>query len=116
ELNSRRVEERDAVNRRIQRDMESAARVQHSFLPEPVMNLERVRCSSLFESSQHVAGDMLNVLAVRDGRVVVVVLDVSGYGSPAAFLSVSIDLLQGSGKQLQSFGCCAFTPAGEDVI
>lgn len=93
ELNSRRIEELDAVNRRIQRDLEAAARVQQSFLPEPDVSLPGVRCASLFMSSQHVAGDMFNVLSLGDGRVAAYVLDVSGHGTQAALLSVSVHLL-----------------------
>ena len=93
ELNSRRIEELDAINRRIQRDMEAAARVQNSFLPERVVSLPRIRCASVFQSSEHVAGDMFNVLCLDEDRVAAYVLDVSGHGTQAALLSVSVQLL-----------------------
>lgn len=93
EQNRSSIEKLDAIYRRIQRDMEAAARVQQSFLPSRVLTLPRVRCVSHFESSHHVAGDMFNVLRLPDDRVAVYVLDVSGHGTQAALLSVSVHLL-----------------------
>lgn len=93
EQNRSSIEKLDAIYRRIQRDMEAAARVQQSFLPSRILTLPRVRCVSHFESSHHVAGDMFNVLRLPDDRVAVYVLDVSGHGTQAALLSVSVHLL-----------------------
>lgn len=112
ELNWRRIDELRTINRRIERVMESAARVQQSFLPDQVFRTARVCCASIFESSQHLAGDIFNILALDRGRVAAYVLDVSGHGTQAALLSVSIQLLLDS---LSERGRRSASGVGEDV-
>jgi len=101
--NWRRIQELDRINQSIQKDMEAATRVQQSFLPEHVVRSARTCCASFFRPSTHVAGDMFNYLELPGGLVAVYVLDVSGHGTQAALLSVSIQLLleslAGSGEE-----------------
>lgn len=116
EQNRSRIEQIDAFNRRIQRGMEAAARVQQSFLPERVLQLPGIRCASTFESaSHHVAGDMFNVLRLPGDRVAAYVLDVSGHGTQAALLSVSIQLLLDSLASRGEARRRSFPDVGEDV-
>ncbi len=93
DLNAQRIAELDAIDRRVRLDMEAATRVQVSFLPEPVLYRPKVRCASIFQSSRHVAGDMFNLMDLGQGRLAGYVLDVSGHGTQAALLSVSIQML-----------------------
>ncbi len=93
EDNWRRIQELNRINQRIQRDMEAATRVQQSFLPERVVRTSRTCCASFFKPSTHVAGDMFNRLELEEGRLACYVLDVSGHGTQAALLSVSVQLL-----------------------
>ncbi len=91
--NWRRIQELDRINQSIQKDMEAATRVQQSFLPEQVVRAARTNCASFFRPSTHVAGDMFNHLELPGGLLAAYVLDVSGHGTQAALLSVSIQLL-----------------------
>lgn len=115
EQNRSSIEKLDTIYRRIQRDMEAAARVQQSFLPSRILTLPRVRCVSHFESSHHVAGDMFNVLRLPDDRIAAYVLDVSGHGTQAALLSVSIHLLLDSLSSRSQLQRRSALEVGEDV-
>lgn len=114
ELNAQRIAELDAIDRRVRLDMEAATRVQLSFLPEAILQTSGFRCASIFQSSRHVAGDMFNQMDLGQGKLAGYVLDVSGHGTQAALLSVSIQmLLESLGRTRGCFGGAAPEPGGE---
>lgn len=74
---------------RVRRDLEAAAKIQESFLPQPSPAITGLEFAWAFEPCDQLAGDMLNIVPLADGVVAVYVLDVSGHGVPAALLAVS---------------------------
>jgi len=91
---NRALEETNArlsrINRRMGRDLQTAARVQASLLPRRGPTYPGARFAWHFRPCDELAGDGLNVLALDDRRVGLYVLDVSGHGVASALLSVTL--------------------------
>ena len=77
----------------IQKDLEAAARVQKSLIPQKNIVHAGIRFHWMFEPCSHVAGDIFNFFALDEGHLGFYLLDVSGHGIPAAMLSVMIGKL-----------------------
>ena len=75
---------------RLRGDLATAARLQESRLPRHLPELPGVEFAWMFEACEEVAGDMFNVIPLDENRVALYVLDVSGHGVPAAFLSMTL--------------------------
>jgi len=80
----------ESANRRMQQDLEAAALIQKSLLPDQLPELAGVSFGWLLESCDELAGDTLNVILLDEDHVGIYVLDVSGHGVPAALLSVTL--------------------------
>jgi sigma-B regulation protein RsbU (phosphoserine phosphatase) len=78
------------ANEHMNRDIEAAARVQSSLLPDAPVDIEGAEFIWLYRPCDELAGDGLNVFKWDDANVVMYVLDVSGHGVAAALLSVSV--------------------------
>ena len=87
----RRTSERlERAHARIQRNLQAAAAVQRSLLPDRVPVHEGAVFAWHLDSSDELAGDTLNIFDIDDDHVGFYVLDVSGHGTAAALLSVSL--------------------------
>ena len=71
-------------------DLQSAASVQRSLLPDSLPNIPGVRFTWTFRPCADLAGDILNVFMLDDEHVGFYLLDVSGHGVRAALLSVTL--------------------------
>jgi sigma-B regulation protein RsbU (phosphoserine phosphatase) len=78
------------INRRMERDLRTAARIQAALLPRRVPTYATTRFAWHFEPCEELAGDSLNVVSLDDRRVGLYVLDVSGHGVASALLSVTL--------------------------
>ncbi|MBP2303515.1 PP2C family protein-serine/threonine phosphatase [Azospirillum picis] len=76
--------------RRLQEDMEAAARVQRSLLPKPSLDLGVARFAAALTPSTEISGDVYNYQVLPDGSVAFYVLDVAGHGARAALMSVML--------------------------
>lgn len=74
-----------AQNRRINREMELVASLQTRLLPTCCAKDPRFRLESLYRPSGRAGGDYFDHILTPDGRLRVVVADVSGHGAGAAF-------------------------------
>jgi PAS domain S-box-containing protein len=91
EIKLRLVNEKlEVANQKMTRDLETAAKIQQSLLPENMPQIEEVSFCWKFEPCDELAGDTLNVLPLDREHVAFYTLDVSGHGVPAALLSVSL--------------------------
>jgi len=84
------VSELTRVNERMNRDLEAAARVQSSLLPNAPIDIEGADFIWEYRPCDELAGDGLNVFKCDDEHVAMYVMDVSGHGIAAALLSVSV--------------------------
>jgi sigma-B regulation protein RsbU (phosphoserine phosphatase) len=89
----RRNDDLEEANRRMKRDLESAARIQQALLPSAAPDIPGVGFSWVFQPCDELGGDILNLFRIGEAHVGLYVLDVSGHGVPAALLSVTLSRL-----------------------
>lgn len=82
--------ELSVANERMRSDLEAAARVQQSLLPDEHVDVEGAEFMWHYRPCDELAGDGLNVFKCDDENVAMYVMDVSGHGVAAALLSVSV--------------------------
>ena len=73
----------------LQRELEFAGMIQRSVLNPEFTGLEGYEIHSLLEPARKVSGDFYDVMCLEDGRVGLVVADVSDKGVPAALLMMA---------------------------
>lgn len=84
------VSELRQANERMNRDLEAAARVQASLLPNEPIDIEEAEFIWQYRPCDELAGDGLNVFKRDNEHVAMYVMDVSGHGVASALLSVSV--------------------------
>jgi sigma-B regulation protein RsbU (phosphoserine phosphatase) len=85
--NNRALED---ANARMNSDLQAAARVQQSFLPRSLPDIEGAHLEWHYRPCQELAGDYLNVLALDSHRIGMYVVDVCGHGVPSSLLAVQV--------------------------
>lgn len=78
------------ANDRMKRDLDAAARVQQTLLPEAIPQIPGWGFAWAYRPCDELAGDSLNITRINDDQVGIYLLDVSGHGVPAALLSVTV--------------------------
>ena len=74
----------------IERDLEMARRVQQGLLPSGPPEFPGYRFFDFYEPARHVGGDSYDYVPLPDGRLAVVLADVSGKGVSAALLMAKL--------------------------
>jgi phosphoserine phosphatase RsbU/P len=82
-----------AVNGRMSRDLQAAAKIQQTFLPRGIPPVPGAEFAWVYRPCDELAGDGLNVIPLGGGHVGLYVLDVSGHGVASALLSVTLSRL-----------------------
>ncbi|HEY7088481.1 MAG TPA: PP2C family protein-serine/threonine phosphatase [Tepidisphaeraceae bacterium] len=77
----------------LERELSQARQIQLAWLPEADGDLQRVTLSAVNKPASHISGDFYNWFDLPDGRVCVVIGDVTGHGMSAAFLMATTQLL-----------------------
>jgi len=85
-----RTAELSEANERMRNDLEAAARVQLSLLPQSAPEVPGTHFVWHYRPCDELAGDILNVFQLDKNHVGVYVADVSGHGVAASLLSVAI--------------------------
>jgi sigma-B regulation protein RsbU (phosphoserine phosphatase) len=75
--------------RRLEQELEMAARVQRSLLPSHFPAIRGFHVNSLYQPCQAIGGDYYDFVR-RDGRTTILVSDVTGHGIQAALISMLI--------------------------
>ena len=75
---------------RLDRELESAGRMQRLILPPSLPSHPGVEFAASYQTSRHAGGDYYDVLSLGDGRFGLMVADVSGHGAPAAIVMAMI--------------------------
>jgi serine phosphatase RsbU (regulator of sigma subunit) len=86
----RQNQELSRANTRMKQDLDAAARVQQTLLPEHFPEIQGINFAWLYKPCDELAGDSLNIVRINDDLVALYLLDVSGHGVPAALLSVAV--------------------------
>lgn len=77
------------ANQRMKRDLDAAARVQQTLLPDNLPEVPGLSFAWSYKPCDELAGDALNIVRINDDVIAAYLLDVSGHGVPAALLSVT---------------------------
>lgn len=80
----------ESTNARMTRDLDAAAKIQHSLLPTSQPSTDIAEFSWRYIPCDELAGDFLNVLRLDEKHVAAFVVDVSGHGVASSLLSVAI--------------------------
>ena len=83
-------EQLEAANERMIRDLEAAARIQHSLLPAGDVSMDQVQVAWRYIPCDELAGDFLNFFPLDDEHLALYVVDVSGHGVASSLLSVTV--------------------------
>ena len=84
-----RMEHQRIERERVEQELLVARRIQHALLPKAAPDLVGWEISPYYQPAWEVGGDFYDFLALADGRVGLVIGDVSGKGIPAAVLMAS---------------------------
>ncbi|MPZ19348.1 MAG: SpoIIE family protein phosphatase [Luteitalea sp.] len=76
----------------VQRELETARRIQLSLLPRQLPTLAGVDVAARYVPAAAVAGDIYDVVTIGESRLGVLVADVSGHGIPAALVASMVKL------------------------
>ena len=79
--------------KRIYEDLQAAADIQKSLLPQRTDIYERVDVAWYFEPCDKIGGDIFNMIQPDEDHCIIYMLDVSGHGVPAAMVTVSVSQL-----------------------
>ena len=83
-------QELERTNRHMKRNLDAAAKIQRSLLPDRAPVSDDVVFSWVFQPCDELAGDTLNVFPLDEKRFAVYMIDVSGHGVSASLLSVTL--------------------------
>ena len=90
---------------RIDQELKVAQLIQQQFLPKELPDLPSWSVAAFYRPARQVGGDFYDFIALRDGRVMVVVGDVTDKGVPAALVMASTHaLLRSTAPELTSPG------------
>src|SRR5215203_3056022 len=89
ELMGQRLEQERIERERIEQELLVARRIQHALLPKDVPALVGWEISPYYQPAREVGGDFYDFVPLADGKVSLVIGDVSGKGVPAAVLMSS---------------------------
>jgi serine phosphatase RsbU (regulator of sigma subunit) len=88
---------------RLEREMELAREIQQSILPHVFPQVPGFSCAARSRPARQVGGDFYDVFPLSEGRVGLVMADVSDKGIPAAlFMALTRSLIRAEGQRLAS--------------
>lgn len=80
----------ETLNGRMTRDLEAAAKIQQSLLPQSLPTTPLAAFAWKYLPCDELAGDFLNCFMLDDEHVAMFVVDVSGHGVPSSLLAVAV--------------------------
>lgn len=94
-IENARLQEQVLQQRLIERELQTARDIQQSFLPESVPEIEGWDIAAFWKPMEGVAGDFYDLYPLADGRLALVIADVSGKGIPSAlFMALCVTMLR----------------------
>jgi serine phosphatase RsbU (regulator of sigma subunit)/anti-sigma regulatory factor (Ser/Thr protein kinase) len=97
----REQEAEAATRQRFEQELEVARLIQQNFLPKELPDLPGWQIAAYYRPAREVGGDFYDVIPLSDGRVALVVGDVTDKGVPAALvMSATRSVLRSSAQRL----------------
>ncbi|MEO1086548.1 MAG: PP2C family protein-serine/threonine phosphatase, partial [Acidobacteriota bacterium] len=95
--NLERLVDEEAKKEIFERELQIAAQMQQSLLPDTLDAPAALRFATFFEPSRAIGGDYYDLIRLADGRLALVIADVAGHGLPAglrmAMVKSALELL-----------------------
>jgi len=89
-METARLQEESTERQRLERELEVAQGIQHSFLPQQLPNLPGWELSAFYRAARQVGGDFYDFIPLKNDKWGIVVADVADKGVPAAlFMALS---------------------------
>jgi sigma-B regulation protein RsbU (phosphoserine phosphatase) len=107
ELERLKVENQE-FNRRLERELEVARKIQRVLLPQNIPSFPGIDISAFSQPAKQVGGDYYDLIELADGKMGIAIGDVSGKGMPAALLMANAQ------ASVRSYSESAYSP--EEVI
>jgi len=108
----------------VERDLDNARQIQLSLLPREV-DVPHLDIAWTYDPCELIGGDYVDVVPMKDGRVLLVIADVTGHGMPAALTTLSLHSIVhmtlqrniGIGEMIGGMNdhLCEFLPGGRFV-
>ena len=98
------IQQAEALERqKLEQEMNVARRIQQALLPKETPQVPEMTFDAHYQPARAVGGDFYDYIPLADGRVVVVIGDVSGKGVPAAMIMSSTrTVIRGAVRRLGS--------------
>lgn len=77
-------------SQRVFAELEQARQIQRQLLPAAPLEIGRIRIEGYNEASSAVSGDYFDYFDLEDGRVGIIIADVTGHGLPAALMMANL--------------------------
>ncbi len=104
-LESARLHRMGIEKERQDRELQIAREIQQSLFPPSLPQVEGFELAALSQSCFEVGGDYYDVIRLPEGRLAIVIADVSGKGTPASIMMASVhaslEAMAGSGAPAQ---------------
>lgn len=85
-----RLQRQSIERQRLEKELEIARSIQMNLLPKEYPRIPGVQFAAMSQPARQVGGDYYDFVTMEDGRVAMVVADVSGKGVPAAMVTATI--------------------------
>ncbi len=98
-LNNARLYAESLEKQRLEEELELARKIQLNLLPSRLPEHHRYEFAAFNYPSRHVGGDYYDFMPLGDGRLGIVIADVSGKGVPAALLMARVQAIMQTQKR-----------------
>jgi phosphoserine phosphatase RsbU/P len=89
-IDNAQLHEKQLQQQKVQADLNAARQVQKNLLPTAAPTVDGYQFFDFYEAANEVGGDFYDYIVLRDGRVAVVLADVSGKGVAAALVMAKL--------------------------
>jgi len=83
-LQTARLQAESNERQRLERELDVAQRIQHSFLPQQLPRLEGWQIATFYRAARQIGGDFYDFIPLKSGKWGIVIADVADKGVPAA--------------------------------
>ncbi|MFQ3534597.1 MAG: GAF domain-containing protein [Aggregatilineales bacterium] len=83
-LQTARLQAEAHERQRLERELDVAQRIQHSFLPQQLPHLEGWQIATFYRAARQIGGDFYDFIPLKNGKWGIVIADVADKGVPAA--------------------------------
>ncbi len=90
QVENTRLYEEEVAKQKLEEEMAMARKIQARLLPESIPSFEGIQIDAINISSKQVSGDYYDVIERSDGKLAMIIADVSGKGMPASILASNL--------------------------